>query len=155
MTLFRISVQCLAVSSCGRRARLPSSPAHASLCSSGQVRVLQAHRPVRRLHHVPRPAVPPGARAEAAVPGAGAEGRRRQAVGECVRPRTRRTSEDSVQLDAPLRSFLSCICCEYLMKVAYVRLINMQWLYCYFKCSAHFRCKISTGLIRYRNAVNV
>lgn len=53
-----------------------------------QIRVLQAHRPVWRLHHVSRPAVPPGAWTEAAVPGASSEGRRGQAVGEYRCPKT-------------------------------------------------------------------
>lgn len=49
---------------------------------SGQARVLQTHRVVGRIHHVPRAAVPTGEGTETAVLGARAQGRRGQTFGE-------------------------------------------------------------------------
>lgn len=61
---------------------VPLSPLLTICLSVHQARVLQAHCAVRRLHHVPWPALSTGARAEAAVPGACSEGGRGQALGQ-------------------------------------------------------------------------
>lgn len=54
--------------------------------SRHQAWVLQTHRVIRRIHHVPRPAFSAGEGTQAAVPGACAQGRCWQAFGETSTP---------------------------------------------------------------------